>query len=447
MPVPRVLVLGAGLVARPLVQYLLDKGHYVVLVDAVVSRADKMIAGRKNGEARALVLGEKPGPDDEARVEALVRTCDLAVSLLPYAYHPIVARACIACGKHMVTTSYVSDAMKALDGAARAAGVMCLNEVGLDPGMDHMSAMRIIDAVKRRGGRVVAFRSYCGGLPAPDANDNPLGYKFSWAPRGVLLAGRNNARYLLDGRVVDVPNQRLFRDMHMVRVDDSACFEAYPNRDSISYIDVYGLEGIETIFRGTFRNPGWCDCLHNFNALGLFSVDEMSVKGKTYADLMRELIDCGPTDDLAQAAAGKLGIPVESLPVSNLRWLGLLSDRPFTVDTISPLDAIGQLMYEKLAYREGERDMIVLYHDFRVELPGGRKERTTSRLIDFGIPYGDSAMSRTVSLPAAIAVNLLLEGRITARGVLRPVTPDLYNPILDELATMGIHCEESTESY
>lgn len=437
----RVLVLGAGLVARPLVQYLLDRKYHVVLVTRTVSKAQKMIEGYPNAEAHPLDL------QDEARLGEYVKACDLAVSLVPYAFHPLVAKFCIQHHKPMVTTSYVSDAMKALDAPAREAGVTILNELGVDPGIDHMSAMRIIDAVRKRGGRIVAFRSYCGGLPAPEANDNPFGYKFSWAPRGVLLAGRNEAKYLMDGRQVNVPNARLFRDTHMLHVEDFGHFEAYPNRDSISYIDVYGLQGIETLFRGTLRNPGWCDTLHNINALGLLSLDEVDVKGKTYAQLMRQIVGGGAGDDLGVATAKKLGIPAESLPIHNLRWLGMFSDRKLKVDKISPLDALGDLMFEKLAFKPGERDLIVLYHDFRAVFPDGHKERITSRLIDFGIPDGDSSMSRTVSLPAAIGVHLILTGKLTRTGVLRPVTPDIYEPVLDELVTMNINCTEATEKY
>jgi saccharopine dehydrogenase-like NADP-dependent oxidoreductase len=437
----KVLVLGAGLVAKPLVRYLLDKGYQVVMASRTVSKAEKMIAGHPNGKAFALDM------QDEAKMAQLIAECDLAVSLVPYTYHPVVARHCIAHRKHMVTTSYVSAAMQELDAAARAAGVTILNEIGVDPGIDHMSAMRIIDEVRSRGGRIVAFKSYCGGLPAPEANDNPFGYKFSWAPRGVLLAGRNSAQYLLDGRKVEVPAHRLFRDMHILAVEGQGDYEAYPNRDSISYIEVYGLQGIQTMYRGTLRNMGWCDCLYNFGKLGLLSLDEVDVKGKSYADFMRDLVGAPSAADLPGATAAKLGIPRESLPILNLQWLGMFSDRKFTVDRISPLDAMGELMYEKLAFRPGERDMIVLVHDFRAEFPDGRRERITSHLIDYGIPHGDSAMSRTVSLPAAIGVDMILNGRIRATGVLRPVTRDIYNPVLDELASLNIRCREKTEAF
>ena len=437
----RVLVLGAGLVARPLVRYLLEKGYQVVMASRTASKAEAMIAGHPNGKALALNV------QDEAVLAQLIKECDLAVSLVPYAFHPVVARHCIAHGKHMVTTSYVSAGMQELDGAARNAGVTILNEIGVDPGIDHMSAMRIIDGVRIRGGRIVAFRSYCGGLPAPEANDNPFGYKFSWAPRGVLLAGRNNAQYLLDGRKVEVPSHRLFRDMHILAVEGQGDYEAYPNRDSISYIDVYGLHGIQTMYRGTLRNPGWCDCLFNFGKLGLLSLDEVEVKGKTYLQLMQEVVGASPDEDIRAATARKLGIPREALPIHNLEWLGMFSDREFAVERISPLDAMGELMYEKLSFRAGERDMIVLFHDFRAEFPGGKRERIISQMIDYGIPSGDSSMSRTVSLPAAIGVHMILTGRIQAVGVLRPVAPDIYNPVLNELASLDISCEERAEPY
>ncbi len=437
----RVLVLGAGLVARPLVRYLLDKGYQVVMASRTVEKAERMLAGHPNGKAFALDL------QDEKKLAPFIAECDLAVSLVPYAFHPVVARLCIAQRKHMVTTSYVSAAMAELDQAAQDAGVTVLNEIGVDPGIDHMSAMRIIDGVRARGGKIVAFKSYCGGLPAPEANDNPFGYKFSWAPRGVLLAGRNSAQYLMDGRKVEVPSHRLFRDMHLLAVDGQGDYEAYPNRDSISYIDVYGLVGIRTMFRGTLRNMGWCDCLYNYGRLGLLSLDEVDVKGRTYADFMRRLVGAGPQDDLRAATARKMGVPADALPAWNLHWLGMLSDRKFTVDRRSPLDAMGDLMYEKLAFRPGERDMIVLFHDFRAELPGGRMERVVSTLIDYGIPNGDSSMSRTVSLPAAIGVHMILTGKIRTTGVLRPVAADVYDPVLDELASLDIVCKETSEAY
>ncbi len=437
----RVLVLGSGFIAGPLVRYLLERGHRLVVATLLVDRASAMIGGHPNGSVIRLDVR------DEGRLGALVAECDLAVSLLPFDLHPEVARQCISRHRSMLTTSYVSQTMQELDEAARAAGVTLLNEIGVDPGFDHMSAMRIIDAVRLRGGRIAAFRSYCGGLPAPEANDNPFGYKFSWAPRGVLLAGCNSAHYLLDGRRVDEPPNRLLREMHILGIEGLGDFEAYTNRDSIRYIDIYGLHGIKTMFRATLRNMGWCDCMFNYGTLGLFSLEEVDVRGKTYAGFMRSLTGCGSSEDPRSATAARLGIPVKSFPILNLEWLGMFSDLEFRIDRTTPLDALGDRMCEKLAFKPGERDMLVMYHDFRVEFPDGRRERITSRLIDFGIPGGDSSMARTVSLPAAIAADRILAGEIKRTGVLRPVSPDIYQPVLDTLAEIGIACRESTEVY
>jgi saccharopine dehydrogenase-like NADP-dependent oxidoreductase len=437
----RVLVLGAGLVAKPLVRYLLDKGHQLTCASRTVSKAERLVDGHPHGKAGELNL------QDEARLAQHIQEADLAVSLVPPAFHPLVARICIEQKRPMVTTSYVSDEMSALDGVAKEAGVTVMNEIGVDPGIDHMSAMRIIDQVRGKGGRIVAFKSYCGGLPAPADNDNPFGYKFSWAPRGVLMASRNGAQYLENGRKVVVEPERLFREVHILPFGEIGDFEAYPNRDSIGYLDVYGLQGIQTLYRGTLRNMGWCDCMYNYRKAGLLELDEMEVRGKTYGQFTRELLGAGSGEDLRVAAARRMGVPVDTLPVMNLHWLGMFGDRKFEVDRISPLDAMGNLMFEKLAFKPGELDLILLFHDFIAEYANGRKERITSRLVDFGIKDGDSAMSRTVSLPAAIAVQLVLEGKITTPGVLRPVTPEIYNPVLDELARLDIQCQEATEAF
>lgn len=437
----KVLVLGAGLVARPLVRHLLDKGYQVTCASRTASKAEKLIVGHKNGRAHGLDL------KDEKKLADFIRECDLAVSLVPFTFHPVVARLCIQHKKHMVTTSYVSEEMQKLDKPAKEAGLTILNEVGVDPGIDHMSAMRIIDGARKKGGEIVSFKSYCGGLPAVRHNDNPFGYKFSWAPRGVLLASRNGAKYLLGGRKVETPPERLFRDMHLLHVEGCGDFEAYPNRDSIAYLDVYGLHGIQTLYRGTLRNMGWCDTMYNFRKIGLLELEEVDVRGKTYADFMRNLLQAKKGEDLRVAAARKMGVPADTLPAWNLHWLGMFSDRKFEVEKISPLDALGALMFEKLAYKENEVDLIVLCHDFIVQYPNGKQEHITSQMVDEGIPRGDSSMSRTVSLPAAIGVDLILTGKMAAKGVLRPVTPEIYNPILDELARMNLECKEKVEPF
>ena len=432
-----VLVLGAGLVARPLVQYLLDQPDLeVTIASRTVSKAEALIGGRPRGRALAFDIVK-----DGDALGALVAQADLAISLLPYIYHVQVAEQCVRYRRHMVTTSYVKEAMQALDGAAREAGVILLNEIGVDPGIDHMSAMRIIDRVHRAGGQIAHFRSYCGGLPAPEANTNPFGYKFSWSPRGVLLAGRNDARYLENGQIVEVPNSRLFATRHTVPVGGVGDLVAYPNRDSLPYRDLYGIPETRTIYRGTLRYPGWCETWQAFVELGLLDLTERDdLAGLTWRQLIAQLIGKPEAKDVRGELATRLGLSRDSAVLDRFEWLGLLSDEPLP-DAPTILDALAVPMEARLRYEPGERDMLVLLHDFIAEYPG-RTEHITSTMVDFGIPHGDTSMARTVSLPAAIATRLILEGRINLTGVHIPVRPEIYEPVLDELEQMGIRVEE-----
>ncbi len=438
-----ILVLGAGMVAGPLVRYLLDRGYRLTVTSLELEDGLKLIDGHENATAMTLNL------EDAEVLGPLVSRHDLVISLVPYGFHPLVARHCLDQKKNLITASYVSKEMEALDNEAKAHDLVFLNEIGLDPGIDHMSAMRIIDDVHERGGKIRHFGSYCGGLPAPEANDNPFGYKFSWAPRGVLMASRNGARYWRDNHIVEVAPERLFRDLRVLHVPGAGDFEAYPNRDSLMYKDIYQLDDeVRSLFRGTLRFIGWCNSMYHFVDLGLLDTEPRETKGMTYADFMRDLLGCGPEVDLRVAAAKRMGIPADCLPPWNLHWLGMFSDRPIGKDRISPLDALGAIMLEKLAYKPGERDMVVLFHEFKAWFPeDDHYERLTSTLVDHGIPYGDSSMSRTVSLPAAIAARLILEDKIPQRGVLRPVHPEIYNPVLDELAELNIVCKDETVVY
>ena len=439
----KILVLGAGMVAGPLIRYLLERDFRLTVTSLVQEDAVRLIGGEERGTALTLDI------EDEAALGKLVADHDLVISLVPFTFHPLVARHCLDHGRNLVTTSYVSDEMEALDAEAKAKDLVFLNEIGLDPGIDHMSAMRIIDDVHARGGKIRHFRSFCGGLPAPEAVDNPFGYKFSWAPRGVLLASRNGARYWRDNHVVEVEPERLFRDMRLLHVPGAGDFEAYPNRDSLMYRDIYRLgEEAHSVFRGTLRYIGWCNSLYNYRKIGLLDLEERDCAGMTYADFMRDLLDAGPDDDLRVAAAGRMGTTPDCLPPWNLHWLGMFSRRPLGRDRISPLDALGEIMQEKLSYQPGERDMVVLYHEFKAWFPADdHHERLTSTMVNFGARYGDTSMSRSVSLPAAISARLILEGKVPQRGVLRPVHPEIYDPVLDELKTLGIDCHEESMTY
>ncbi|MBN2358213.1 MAG: saccharopine dehydrogenase NADP-binding domain-containing protein [Deltaproteobacteria bacterium] len=433
----RVLILGAGLVTRPIVRYLLEQANLAVTVASrTVSKAEALIAKHPNGQAKALNV------DDGAALEAAIKDCDVAISLLPWIHHLAVAKLCIKHRKHLVTTSYVSPAMKELDSQVREADLLFLNEIGVDPGIDHMSAQQIIDQVKGEGGQIVSFLSYCGGLPAPDADNNPWNYKFSWSPRGVVLAARNAARYLENGKLVEVPNWDYFATVRYLPVDGLGVFESYPNRDSIGYIDVYGLQGIQTIYRGTLRVPGHCATWTTIARSGLLDLEErVGMAGKTYAEFICGLTG-GTPDEVRPSYCRKTGIPITHNAISRLEWLGMFSDEKIGIDRISPLDVLANRLDQKLRYAPGERDMLVLVHEFVAEIKG-KREYIRSQMVDFGIPDGDTSMARTVSLPAAIATRMICEGRIKLTGVRIPVDRAIYEPVLRELATMNIVCRES----
>jgi len=433
----KILVLGAGFVAGPLVRYFLDRPDAALTVaDVEVGKAKAIVGDHPRARAIALDLADADGLVRE------VRAADIVVSLVPYTFHPAVARACIALGKNMVTTSYAGEAMTALDGDARRAGVVVLNEVGLDPGIDHMEAMRIIDGVKGRGGKVVGFTSYCGGLPAPEANTNPFGYKFSWSPRGVLLAGKNAARFLKDGREIHVPARDLFDHFEMRRVRELGDFEGYPNRDSLPYIGLYGIPETRTMFRGTLRYPGWCESLKKISDLGLLDQEETDLAGLSVREFVARRIGKPGVADLKAALGEKLQLHPASEVLARLEWLGLLGDDRLPLERGSALDVLEALMLRKLSYAPGERDMIILQHEFVTVDARGHKEKITSTLIDFGTPGGDSSMARTVGLPAAAGTRLVLEGKVRRKGICLPVHPEIYEPILNDLEAHGIVFKE-----
>jgi len=435
-----VLVLGAGMVSKPLVRYLLDQpDYYVKMASRTVSKAEKIIDSHERGEAEPLNVS------DDVQLEKLVSESDVTVSLLPYAYHVKVAKLCIKHKKHLVTTSYVSDEMYKLDDKAKDAGVILLNESGLDPGIDHMSAMRVIHDVESKGGKIVSFRSTTGALPSHEANTNPFGYKFSWSPRGVLLASLNPSKWLQEGEEVSYPGEQLFENYTLQDVPGIGTFENYPNRNSVPYKDIYGLKDADTVYRGTFRMTGWCETMRKIVALGWLTEDPSEdFSGKTYGDLTRHLIGVGQDEDLPKATATFLGLEVFSAVIKRLEWLGLFGSEPLPEDKDNPLDYLNVLTLKKMSLDKNERDMIVMHHEFVAEYPS-KKEYITSTLLEYGVMNGDSAVARTVALPAAISVKMILEGKIGINGTHIPVIPEIYNPILDELEGMDIKFDENTE--
>ncbi len=433
----RVLILGAGLVTKPVITYLLDRNYQVTIASRTVSKADCIVTGYKNATTKQL-----DAIQDEAGLAREVEAHDIVVSLLPAVHHLIVAKQCIAKQKPLVTTSYVSPAMQELDSKVKELGLIFLNECGLDPGIDHMSAMKTIHEVENAGGKIVSFCSYCGGLPSLRNNNNPFGYKFSWSPRGVVLAGKNSARFMKNKQIIDIPGEELFEHYEFIDIPGFGTFEGYPNRNSLGYIEKYNLKDVRTMFRGTLRNVGHCETWRNIAKLGILN-DEKKYDFSVMppATLIALLIGQKEVSDLKKAVAEYLKISPYSVFLHKIEWLGLLSRQLVPLKDATALDLFVYLLQSKLQYAEKETDLVILQHEFLAEYPD-RKEKIISTLIDEGIQDGDTAMARTVSWPAAIAVKMILNDQISLKGVQIPVHPEIYEPILQELQELKISLKE-----
>lgn len=432
----KVLILGAGMVVKPMVDYLLDKNFLVTVASRTKSKAEAMTAHHKNGHAIGWTVDQ---PD---KLDWLVAEHDITVSLLPWVYHIMVAEKCIQHKKNMVTTSYVKEGMKSLHQQAVDAGIIILNELGLDPGIDHMSAMRIIDKVHDKGGKIEEFYSLCGALPAPEAVDNPLKYKFSWSPKGVVMAGNNDGKYLRHGEKVEVLTENLFKNPLSVDFPGVGKLEVYPNRDSLPYIDLYGIPETQTMMRGTFRFPGWCETIDALKTLKLLTSDSYDFTGKTYADMISMLIGESNTNNIRKKTAEYLGLPEDAYAMKALQWLGLFDKKPMNRQQDTPFEITSDLMIEKMQMGNEDRDMVAMQHVFLASYPDAAREVIKSTMLDFGTPSTNTAVARTVALPAAVGVEMILNGDIAEKGVHIPVLPGIYNPILNKLEDLDIKMEE-----
>ncbi|MBA4321952.1 MAG: saccharopine dehydrogenase [Odoribacter sp.] len=431
----KVLILGAGMVVKPMVEYLLENSFRLMIASPMKERADEMINGHPQGSSLDWSM------DDPVTLEKLVAEHDITVSLLPFRFHADVARVCLRHRKPLVTTSYVQPEMQALDEAAKKTGVLFLNEIGLDPGIDHMSAMRIIDHIHKNGGKVEVFYSICGALPAPEAADNPLKYKFSWSPKGVIMASRNSALYLKNGENIYVEPKDLFKDRFELSFPGAGKMEVYPNRDSISYINIYGIPEAGTIYRGTFRYKGWCETLDAMKSINMLDDTTKDYSGYTFAGFLAER--SGLTNaDIKKKLADKTGFPVDSDALKSLEWLGFFSEEQMGYTQTTPFEITSDTMINKMLLSDTERDMVVLQHIFLASYPGGKKEVIKSSMLDFGSPSTNTSIARTVALPAAIAVKMILDKKIDICGVYRPVVPEIYNPVLAELEKLNIKMKE-----
>jgi len=432
-----VAILGAGLVTEPLARYLMDECAYdVVMATRTPSKAEKIIGSRKNGKAVAWVA------EQHDELDTLIREVDLVVSMIPPSLHIPVAEACLRHRKHLVTTSYVSPEMQALDADAKERGVLLLNEIGEDPGLDHMGAKAMIDQARREGGKVTALASYGAGLPSFEHNRNPVNYKFSWSPRGVMLAAQTPAAYIDKGEIIEVPAQDLFGHHWLVDIEGLGTFETYTNRSCVRYLPYFDLEENASLYRGLLRFVGWCNFMKSLVALRyLDGIDSHDFSGKTFRAFSASLM--GQPDATTESLAAFLEVPENADEIKRLKWLGILDDTPIPLQGGANVDVLIDLMLARMSYEPGERDMIIVHDEIVVEL-GDRTERRLSTLHVEGDPNGSSAMSRAVSLPAATATRLILEGMLDLTGVQMPLRPEIYKPILESLGELGFNFRHQT---
>ena len=437
----RVLVLGTGYVVKPLVDYFIDKCKYEVLVASRDNNhSGLIIAGRSLGKR---VLWNATPPYEE--LNGMVKDVDLVVSMIPPHMHVIVAKACLKHGINMITTSYISPEMKKLDEEAKKAGIIILNEIGEDPGIDHMGAMQMINQAKQEGGKIKSFKSYGSGIPSFEHNNNPYGYKFSWSPRGLLKAGQTPAVYVQAGKKIEITGKDLFENSWLVDIEGLGTFETYPNRDSTNYIKDYGIEDITEFYRGLLRYPGYCNSIQSMKDLNLLDDGESrNLQGVTYKQFTASLIGVSEDSNIKQVLADKLNLKVTSDIVKQLKWLGLMDDRSIPISKGTNADVLLGLMQEKMIYEDHEKDMIIIHNEAIVEFDNRMEKRTMTMKVE-GRPFGHSAMSRAVSLPAAIASRLILEGTIRSKGILMPIKEEIYKPVLAELAENDYKFELRTQ--
>ena len=429
----KVLILGAGMVSKPMFEYLLKKEIQITVASNTPENSKIITGDHPLGKSIYLDIDE-----DKGLMEKLISEHDLTVSLLPYAFHVEVAKLCIKHKKNMVTASYVKPEMQELDQQAKDADIIILNELGVDPGIDHMSAMRIIDHIHNKGGQVEEFYSITGALVAPEVEKNPFNYKFTWAPKGVVMAGNNDARFLWKGEEKYVPTEDLFKDPFKINFPDVGELEVYPNRDSLPYMELYGIPETKTIFRGTFRYDRWCENLDAMKKCDLLSYDKIDLSGKSYANMLAYKIGADNSENIREKTAKFLNISVDNKILDAFEWVGLFSDEKIGKEENSPFEVVSDIMITKMMIGETERDMVAMQHTFLASYPDGKKEVIKSRLLDFGTLATDTSIARTVALPAAVGVRMILEGKIISKGVHIPVIPNIYNSILDALEEMDI---------
>jgi len=443
-----ILIIGAGRSATSLIKYLLDKSEaeelFITIGDLNIEHAQKFTADHPNG--RGILLDVF----NESQRKEAVEMADLVISMLPARYHIEVAHDCIEFGKHMVTASYISDQMQLLDSKAKAKGLIFMNEIGLDPGIDHMSAMQIIDRVRDNGGKMLLFESFTGGLIAPESDNNLWNYKFTWNPRNVVLAGQGGAaEFIQEGKYKYIPYHRLFRRTEFIDVAGYGKFEVYANRNSLKYQSVYGLENILTLYRGTIRRVGFSKAWNMFVQLGMtddtyYIPDSETL---TYRDFVNSFLPYSPTDSVELKLRHNLKIDQDDVMWEKLLDLDIFNDQKVIgIKEATPAQALQKILEDKWTLAKDDKDMIVMYHKFGYEL-NGKKHQIDSHMVAMGDDQTYTAMAKTVGLPVAIAALKILNEEITTPGVQLPIAKEVYEPILKELEDLGIIFKETEVPY
>jgi len=432
-----ILLIGAGLSSSSLIRYLLDNASnlnwHITVADNNLEQALQKVANHSLGTAVQLDI------TDISKTENLISSNDIVISMLPASMHISVAHLCVKHKKHLFTASYISEEMKSLNSEVVNSGLLFLNECGLDPGIDHMSAMRMMDKIRNDGGRITSFKSYCGGLISNESDNNPWHYKFTWNPMNVVLAGQHTATYKDNNQIKFVPPSRIFKETEKITLPNGEEFDGYANRDSLEYLTPYGIEDAETVIRGTLRKAGFCKSWSHLQELGLTNhADHLNLHGiETWKDLVNAFTPHKTNISLEKRVADLLNITMESEDFNRLKWLGLFSD--IKVDNTAQTSAIVllNLLKERWKLEHNDIDRIVMYHEIEYVM-NNQKFTEKASLIVNGEDDTHTAMSLTVGLPLAISVKLFCQNKLKLTGVIRPTSPEIYVPVLNELEQYGI---------
>jgi saccharopine dehydrogenase-like NADP-dependent oxidoreductase len=437
-----ILVLGAGRSSSSLISYLLAAASshdwFVTVGDFSKSAALERIGNASAAEAISFDI------TNEKASATAIEAADVVISLIPAHLHPLVARICLDKKKHLLTASYVSEEMKALDAEAKAKGLVFINECGLDPGIDHMSAMQVMDKIKSKGGKITSFESFTGGLIAPETDPgNPWRYKFTWNSRNVVMAGQSTAKYLQHGSYRFVPYQQLFQRIVSVSVPGYGEYEGYANRDSLKYIGTYGLDGIQTMLRGTLRNKGFCSAWNVFVQLGCCddTYEMENVSEMTHRDFIDAFLPAHFSKTIQQKISEQVGVSLTGHEMECLQWSGLFENEKIGLTKGTPAQILEHILNKKWKLKANDKDLIVMWHRFVFEQDGRQKEIQAS-LVAKGDDSVFTAMAKTVGLPLAITTKLLMQNKIHQRGVVIPADKEIYEPVLEELKMMGIELVE-----